>query len=270
MRYIFFAAVFILCCSQVVPGFADPTLTVTEARRGSWSFTGLNDPVVIYADPTGCDAIPWVFGWLAVPDSPGKTIDAYRYGFDITDLNDDDAWDTDWCSCLAAAPHTFFFGTHTFHVEVRDNTGAVTRGAIRIDVVTVEVPTLTVTESTRGSWMFVGPEGPPVSLSEPAADPPILWAFEWAAISCGQNAGDLEYRYGWDIVDPDDDNQWSPWSGDLGAPPQTLLAGTHTFMVEVRSDTGAVTRGTVVIEITTGPVPVKKTTWGGVKSRYSD
>ncbi len=268
MKCFLFAAVFVLYCSQIAPALADPTLTVTEARRGSWSFTGLNDPMVIYADPAACDAVPWILEWQAVP-SPGTTIDAYRYGFDVTDLNDDNAWDVDWCSCLGAPPRTFFFGTHTFHVEVRDNTGAVTRGFLKINVIPVEVPTLTLTELTRGSWEFVGPTGLQISLSEPAVNRPVPWEFEWTALPCGQNAGDLEFHYGWDIADPDDDELWSEWGGDLYASPQTFTAGTHTFMVEVRDETGAKTRGTVVFEITSGPVSVENMNWGGIKARYS-
>jgi hypothetical protein len=226
--------------------------------------------MVIYADPAGCDAVPWMFEWVAYPDDPGKTIDAFRYGFDIVDLNDPNEWDVDWCECVSAPPRTFYFGTHTFHVEVRDNTGAVTRGSIRIDVVPIAVPTLTLTESTRGEWVFVGPNGPPVSLSEDATDPPSPWEFEWEAYSCVEGAGESVYRYGWDIADPGDENEWTPWGSETFAPPEAFSAGVHTFMVEAKDGTGAITRGTVVFEVIPGPVPVEKTTWGGIKARYAD
>jgi len=270
MRFFLPAAVLVLCCTQTAPVFADPTLTVTEARRGTWSFTGFPNQFVFIDDPAGCDAVPWNFTWQAVPD-PGRTIDAYRFGFDIVDLNDDELWDTDWGSYQSAPPHSFFFGTHEFHVEVRDDTGAVTRGSIKMNIIPLETPTLTLIEPNRGSWVYVGSGSPPVSLSEPASDPSVSWAFEWEALPCGQNPGTLEFRYGWDIVDPEDNDQWTPWGGDLFAPPRTLAAGVHTFMVEARDQqNGMVTRGTVIIEITTGPVSVEKTTWGKVKSRYAD
>ncbi|UCH83870.1 MAG: hypothetical protein JSW50_15760 [Candidatus Latescibacterota bacterium] len=269
MRFFLLAVTIVLCFAQIEPVFADPTLTVTEARRGTWSFTGLGYPYVIIDDPAGCDAVPWVFTWQAIPE-PGRTIDAYRYGFDILDLNDDDQWATDWGDYQSAPPHSFFFGTHEFHVEVRDDTGAITRGSFKMNIIPIETPTLTLAEPNRGTWVFVGPDSPPVSLSEPVSDPAVPWEFEWSALPCGQNPGTLEYRYGWDIADPDDDSQWTPWGSDLSAPSQTLMAGVHTFMVETRDQNGMVTRGTVFMEITSGPVSVEKTTWGGIKSKYTD
>jgi hypothetical protein len=251
-------------------GAVDPTLTITETRRGEWSFAGLSDPTVNLDDPAGCEAIPWTFEWEATPGDPNTTISAYRYGFDIVDLNDDSEWWTDWCDCLSALPVTFYFGVHTFHVEVKDNTGAVSRGAIRMNMIPTSAPPLTVTEATRGSWLFVGTDGPIVQMTDEITDPITPWTFEWEAVACGSPPATFTYRYGWDIADPDDDNQWSDWGDLQNSPPILLYDGLHVFRVEARDETGAVSRGTIWVEVTQSTVPVKLTTWGEIKAQYSE
>jgi hypothetical protein len=249
---------------------ADPVLTVTEARRGDWTFTGLTGPDVVLEGESGCDALDWVFEWTAVPGDPERTVTDYRYGFDIVDLNDPTAWDIDWTpGATSAPPRTFYFGTHTFHVEARDNTGAVTRGSFVIHMKQAEwAPFLTIIEATRGQWDFVGMGSPDVVLTDPLTDPVTPWAFEWDAVACGGSNVIDASRYGWDIQDPGDDSQWSPWQFVFSAPPQEFYSGTHTFMVEVRDTGGSIARGTIRFTVRDTPVPVRETTWGAIKAMF--
>jgi len=269
MRYPLIATVMAFCLFSSVSSAADPTLIITEARRGNWSFTGLLDQVIV-DDVAGCDAIPWRASWIATPDDPSKTIVAYRYGWDIQDLNDDEQWSTPWGDYTEAPPRSFYFGTHILTVETKDDTGAITRGTIRINVIPVADPSLEITEQTRGTWWFVGLQSPTVSLIDYVTEPPTPWVFEWQGFTCVSNSMIDAYRYGWDIQDPDDDTQWTPWGDDTHAEPRTFFFGTHNFMVEVRDNTGLIARSTIVFEVRQGPVPVRQTTWGGLKSLYRD
>jgi hypothetical protein len=195
----------------------------------------------------------------------------YRYGFDIVDLDDPLAWEIDWTPEITRAPpRSFFFGTHTFHVEARDDAGAITRGSFIISITNAGfLPSLTVTEATRGSWIFVGLDSPVITLTDPLTSPVTPWAFEWVAMACGPGNLIDGDRYGWDIIDLADDAQWTPWGDFYYAPPRVFTAGVHTFMVEARDNAGAVVRGTIVFEVLDSSVPIKMTTWGQIKYMIS-
>ena len=271
MRNSLLMSALILCALPVVAGAADPVLIVTEARRGEWTFTGLTDPAVVLDEDSGCDAIEWAFEWTALPGTPGRTITDYRYGFDIVDLDDPDAWDIDWTPTNSAPPRTFYQGTHTFHVEARDDTGAISRGSFVIQMNFVGwAPYLTVMEATRGQWDFVGMVSPIVVLTDPLTDPVTPWVVEWDAVACNGSNAIEACRYGWDIQDPGDDNEWSAWGYVFAAPARSFVFGTHVFMVEVRDTAGSITQGTIRFNVEQGSVPVRETTWGAIKSMFSD
>jgi hypothetical protein len=272
MRATVFIGLLVLCVLQTAVWAAmEPVLTVTEARRGQWTFTGLTTPEVSLDDESGCDAVSWVFTWDATPGAPGRTITDFRYGFDIVDLNDPYAWDIDWTPTYSATPRTFYTGTHTFHVEVRDDTGEITRGSFVINMTELGwVPALTITEFDRGEWLFVGMQSPAAHLTDTPTVPATPWSFEWYGTACHMTTAIDAYRYGWDIQDPGDDSQWSDWGNYTVAPPRVFTAGTHTFLVETRDTNGSTARGTIVFEIQPLPVPVKPATWGKIKALYSE
>lgn len=261
----------ILCIFRISATASEPTLTLTEERRGTWIFTGMGDPPVELNDQVNCgEVIPWVFSWTAEPNSPGTSVTEFRYGWDIADPADPLQWMIDWTTTYTAPPLHFYFGTHTFMIEARDNLGAVTRGTINMNIQPVSDPTLTVTEYTRGEWLFIGMGSPDVLLTDPLTNPVTPWDVEWSAMPCAPGTSVSEYRYGWDIVDPGDDNQWTPWGPATSAPPRSFLIGNHSLMIEARDDVGVVTRGTIIFEVIPGSSPVKSSTWGGIKSLYLD
>ena len=79
------------------------------------------------------------FEWSADASHYGGVVSDYRYGWDILDLSDDSQWDIDFTPFVterAQSPkRTFFFGTHTFYVEVIDNSGFKSRIGVRLNIV---------------------------------------------------------------------------------------------------------------------------------------
>ncbi|MCH7549624.1 MAG: hypothetical protein IH969_08855, partial [Candidatus Krumholzibacteriota bacterium] len=105
-----------------------PTFTVVNEFLGSVITSVCNTPIVILDVPAG---VPLEFEWFATAESYGGIVSGYRYGWDISDLNDASQWETDFTpftSARASAPtRVFFNGTHVFSVEVVDNSGFCSR-----------------------------------------------------------------------------------------------------------------------------------------------
>ena len=78
---------------------------------------------------------PVGFCWSLAGTSHGAQ---YRLGWDILDLNDDDAWETGWLPFdtpeVCSTPRTFFFGTHTFTIEVVDANALKTRAEFTLNI----------------------------------------------------------------------------------------------------------------------------------------
>ena len=109
----------------------------------------VNTPTVFVDVSTGTEA---VFCWAADASYYGGIGTGFRYGWDVLDPDDGDdpGWEIDWtpfvmmqeCSVLRA----FFFGTHTFTIQVIDNDGYKSRAAVTLNV----LPTTPVEPSTWG------------------------------------------------------------------------------------------------------------------------
>lgn len=126
-------------------------------------------------------------------------------------------------------------------------------------------PTITVTETTHGSWNFTGTGDPPAAITHAAG---VALEFSWTATPGGCLVI-TDYRYGWDLLDANDDNDpgWSAWGSAQSAPPQTFSVGTHTFTAQARSDCGEIGRGTIQIAIE-DPLATQPTTWSRIKALY--
>jgi len=78
--------------------------------------------------------------------------------------------------------------------------------------------------------------------------------FSWqgdASYYGGEVAG---YRYGWDIMDPDDPSQWDTEFSieNVSAPERVLWTGVHTLYVEVVDTYGSTTMGRIRFVVVTG------------------
>jgi len=113
-----------------------PQLTVTNQFIGSIATAVETTPITIIDLPAG---VPVQFRWSANADDYGGTVVGYRYGWDIADLSDPDQWDVDWTpfttTSAVSIPKTYFFGVHTFSIEVVDNSGSVSRIEVKVNII---------------------------------------------------------------------------------------------------------------------------------------
>jgi hypothetical protein len=134
-----------------------PILEVTYKYMKSIITASPSTPPEIIDLPAG---LPVGFSWRADASSYGGTVMGYRYGWDILDLNDPEQWEiqvTPFVGEAAQSPtRTFFFGTHTFFLEVIDNSGLLTRASIVINVVpfTMERSVLVIDDWEENSVGF--------------------------------------------------------------------------------------------------------------------
>jgi hypothetical protein len=106
------------------------------------------------------------FQWTADASSYGGIVAGYRYGWDILDLGRDDEWDVPFTPFVGriakSPPRSFFFGIHTFYLEVIDNSGFKSRIIVRLNVVplTMQRNLLVVDDWTEGDFAgFVATRG---------------------------------------------------------------------------------------------------------------
>lgn len=121
-----------------------PKLTVRNRYLGGVTGMSKKTPVTILALPPG---LSMVFSLEASASFYGGTVVGYRYGWDISDLDNAEAWDVDWTpfarwqdaerevGLARSAPASWWAGTHVFSVEVQDNSGYVSRVEIKLNIV---------------------------------------------------------------------------------------------------------------------------------------
>jgi hypothetical protein len=137
-------------------------LTVRNQYMGSVKTAVCATPLTIMDLPAG---IPIEFSWEADASSYGGTEAGYRYGWDITDLNDPSQWEVDLtpfpprptgdpAKARTAQPRQFYFGTHVFTIEVIDNSGFCSRVEVKVNIVqfTMEKDLLLVDDFSESDW----------------------------------------------------------------------------------------------------------------------
>ena len=109
-----------------------PRLTICEPFLGCFVFLGT------YMRPTTRDLPPGVklnFSWRADAADYGGEVTCYRYGWDVADVNDPNAWEVLCSPYNLSTSKTIYSGTHVLFVEAVDNSGTSTLGQIEINVV---------------------------------------------------------------------------------------------------------------------------------------
>lgn len=147
---------------------------------------------------------------------------------------------------------------YLFAVQTMDGCGRVTetfsgdRNARWFRVRTI-CPQLTVTQSLLGGYVFYG-----TLMRPPAAQVPpgVPYGFRWSAEPTYSWFGPSEYRWGWDVQNLEDPDEWAcdwrTWA--TGSWPKTFVSGVHVFYVEARDEAGTVTRARVEIEVIPFPM----------------
>jgi hypothetical protein len=119
-----------------------PQFACSNIYMGSVSTTVCNTPATILDIPAG---VGLDFRLSATAESYGGLVSGYRYGWDISDLEDPEQWEVDftpfvteddngWPTAKTPA-RAFFFGTHVFTAEVIDNSGYCSRVEVKVNIV---------------------------------------------------------------------------------------------------------------------------------------
>lgn len=145
-----------------------PLLTMYEPFLGLRSATGTQSTVTI--DVAGGQ--PLEFSWVATAEAYAGVVTGYRYGWDVTDP--DDELDPGWAVREGTAPEhrrspgrSFQHGTHSLTIQVRDNLGQLTRLVWILQVVPVPdwgpLPLLLVDDvADHHSNCWIPVDGPPL------------------------------------------------------------------------------------------------------------
>ncbi len=115
-----------------------PQLTVTERFLGTKNFlstSGLEGFEIVSEQEIQ-------FSWSADAESYGGVIEAFRYGFNVVDPDDpnDKGWAVPWGTgpnWQRTAPRKFSQGSPNFVVQVRDNSGSISRAVYQFQVIQV-------------------------------------------------------------------------------------------------------------------------------------
>lgn len=141
-----------------------PTLWAFNRYMGTIRSSQKGPLPVIIDLPAGLDM---EFCWRADASGYGGIVVGYRYGWDIIDLNDEQQWDVSYTPfptdaqptvTVCSQRRTFFFGTHTFHMEVIDNNGFQSRVAVVVNIInfTMERNLLVVDDWFEGTPQNTG------------------------------------------------------------------------------------------------------------------
>jgi hypothetical protein len=181
--------------------------------------------------------------------------------------NDDDGW-SDWIRYEAdldsgkivrfpARPVSDLGTSYVFAVQARDVAGAVTplfewgRNVRHVKISDTKSPFLTVTERFLGTDAF---QKTNISKRFTIASQQVV-EFEWFADAT--NYGNLieGYRYGFNLLDPDDpdDPGWVvPWGTGPNwrrAAPRVFSQGSPNFIVQARDNSNQLTRATYLFQV---------------------
>jgi hypothetical protein len=160
-----------------------------------------------------------------------------------------------------AAPYAIPGGdtgrVYLFAVQARDRGGRVTThfsGRTNARRLTLSwappptyVPILTIVEPLLGTMRF---DGTDTTIVARAIAPGTTLNFTWHADASAYGGAIIYYRYGWDVEDVNDPNDWdvlaSPFNVSVST---TLYSGTHTFFVDTGDNSGGVTLGRIEISV---------------------
>jgi hypothetical protein len=139
---------------------------------------------------------------------------------------------------------------YVFAVQAMDESGAVTpvfdasttekNNAAIFFVSEYLAPVLTISERLLGVFNFIGDDGRPVQLDVAAGQ---RIEFRWLADASGYGGEVADFRYGWNLRNPESDAEWeADWSPTLRvSTPRSFADGSHNFYLQCRDRAGVKT-----------------------------
>lgn len=244
-----------------------PTVNIEVPRRASlnpamvpaittfrWKATDYIDDLVT---PQPAESVQ--FALVSAEDGFQETIDWLR-----ANQESRDAWHP-WVDYKAPGDSGKFwtsdvleYGPYIFAIRAKDEAGAITPVLDEAH----NVRRLRVSQRSTGPLMtvtnpYLGPVATtvcntPVVILDIIAGVPM--EFCWTADAETYGGLVTGYRYGWDIVDVNDPDQWeidyTPFANRRQcSPPRTFYFGTHTFTVETMDNSGYCSRIEVKVNV---------------------
>ena len=147
-----------------------------------------------------------------------------------------------------------FNRAYVFVVQAMDEAGAISaifdeRTNVRRFMIKEPTgPLLEVREMYLGTYNFVGTEMNPLALYTPAG---FALNFKWYGNASDYGAFVATYRFGWDIKDLSDPNQWEvrPAPHHREAPQRRFLSGVHSLFIEAVDNIGVPTLAQIDITV---------------------
>ena len=135
---------------------------------------------------------------------------------------------------------------YVFVVQAKDEAGAVTSVFDPIQNVRVfrvfnpPGPLLKVRERNLGAYTFIGGKNRTETFRVPGG---FVLDFGWSADASSYGAEISSYRYGWDVADLSDPNDWDVLPSPLikAAPLMSFRTGVHTLFIEATDNMGTTT-----------------------------
>jgi hypothetical protein len=94
----------------------------------------LNPALTLVDWPSG---LPITFAFTLTGFFPSETM-FYRYGWDVTNFDEDEQWSTDWVlyqgGTVATFEQTWYYGVHTFYVEAKNESGFISRLGVKFNM----------------------------------------------------------------------------------------------------------------------------------------
>jgi hypothetical protein len=204
-----------------------------------YEFNQYVDEILSFSDPEWSD-------WMPYPESPlDRTVT-------FVDQPAFDSEDRRIC--------------YLFAVQVQDATGAVTvdrdysRTVQNVYISDTFTPLLTVRETYLGTAEFTGIHG--MISFDIAQEQPLH--FEWHGTGANYGGTVIAYRWGFDVMDPDDpmDPNWAVAPGNTPqhreTPVTTFNSGTHRLTIHCWDDSEQLTRATYVLDVVPVPDPASQ------------
>ena len=132
---------------------------------------------------------------------------------------------------------------YIFLVQAKDEAGAISShfedgvNMRKINVISSIQPLLLVRERALGVRVSDHDHTFNFTIAE---DQPLELNWQGSAEHYGSEI--TGYRYGWDILDTDNDEEWTSWSLSNTSTEASFVSGTHNFYVECRDYSGTATR----------------------------